>query len=153
MKRLRENHVAPLLAANEDLALSGEVSNEVINFLGQQISRIESLVLKNFPGEFLHQAIRTSSIASPVSFRTFETLFISSESAQLDFVGNATKIQPSWRAIILTDWKRTIRKTIVVFNHGDESTETGKRPERTREEIIICFRSTTPGTDQLRRAG
>ena len=46
MKRLRENHVAPLLAANEDLALSGEVSKEVIDFLGQQISRIESLVLK-----------------------------------------------------------------------------------------------------------
>ena len=46
IKRLRENHVAPLLFANEDLALSGEVSKDVIDFLGQQISRIESLVLK-----------------------------------------------------------------------------------------------------------
>lgn len=43
---MRENHVAPLLAANEDLAFSGEVSKEVIDFLGQQISRIESLVLE-----------------------------------------------------------------------------------------------------------
>ena len=46
IKRLRENHVAPLLAANEDLALSGEVSKEVIDFLGQQVSRIESMVLE-----------------------------------------------------------------------------------------------------------
>lgn len=46
IKRLRENHVAPLLAGQEDLALSGEVSKEVIDFLGHQIYRIESLVLK-----------------------------------------------------------------------------------------------------------
>ncbi|AGF78018.1 transposase [Desulfocapsa sulfexigens DSM 10523] len=46
MKRMRENHVAPLLTANEDLAFSGEVSREVIDFLGQQISRIEPLVLE-----------------------------------------------------------------------------------------------------------
>jgi transposase len=46
MKQLRENHVAPLLAGQEDLALSGEVSKETIDFLSGQISKIESLVLK-----------------------------------------------------------------------------------------------------------
>lgn len=46
MKQLRENHVAPLLAGQEYLALSGEVSKETIDFLSNQISRVESLVLK-----------------------------------------------------------------------------------------------------------
>lgn len=46
MKQLRENHVAPLLAGQEDLALSGEVSKETIDFLSGQISKVESLVLK-----------------------------------------------------------------------------------------------------------
>lgn len=46
IKQLREDHVAPLLGSQEDLMLSGEVSKEVIDFLGQQIHRIESLVLE-----------------------------------------------------------------------------------------------------------
>ncbi len=44
MKQLRENHVAPLLTGQEDLALSGEVSKEAIDFLSCQISRIELVV-------------------------------------------------------------------------------------------------------------
>ena len=46
MKQRRENHVAPLLHGQEDLALSGEVSKETIDFLSDQITRIESLVFK-----------------------------------------------------------------------------------------------------------
>ncbi len=46
IKLLREDHVAPLLGSQEDLLLCGEVSKEVIDFLGQQIRRIESLVLE-----------------------------------------------------------------------------------------------------------
>ncbi|MCP3888122.1 MAG: IS110 family transposase [Desulfobulbaceae bacterium] len=41
MKQIRKNHVAPLLADNNDLALSGEVSKQTIDFLGQQIIKIE----------------------------------------------------------------------------------------------------------------
>ncbi|MBU0946420.1 MAG: hypothetical protein KKE53_18490 [Proteobacteria bacterium] len=41
MKRLTENHVAPLLTSNEDLALSGEVSTQSIDYLSRQIIKID----------------------------------------------------------------------------------------------------------------
>ena len=43
IKQTTENHVAPLLADNEDLALSGEVSKQSIDFLSWQITRIEKI--------------------------------------------------------------------------------------------------------------
>lgn len=42
IKQLTENHVAPLLENHEDLALSGEVSKQSIDYLSYQISKIES---------------------------------------------------------------------------------------------------------------
>jgi transposase len=44
MKRLKTNHVAPLLEYNEDLALAGSVSKESIDFLTRRIKEIESAV-------------------------------------------------------------------------------------------------------------
>ena len=44
MKQLTEDHVAPLLAGQEDLELSGLVSKESIDYLSGQIKRIESAV-------------------------------------------------------------------------------------------------------------
>jgi len=46
IKQTIENHVAPLLADNEDLALSGEVSKQSIDYLRGQIARIERICLK-----------------------------------------------------------------------------------------------------------
>lgn len=46
MKQTTENHVAPLLVENEDLALSGEVSKQSIDFLTAQIIKIEKICLK-----------------------------------------------------------------------------------------------------------
>lgn len=43
MKQRTENHVTPLLAENEDLALSGEVSKQSIDFLSLQIIKIEKI--------------------------------------------------------------------------------------------------------------
>jgi transposase len=43
MKQTSENHVAPLLAGNEDLALSGEVSKQSIDDLSRQIVKIEKI--------------------------------------------------------------------------------------------------------------
>lgn len=43
MKQTSENHVGPLLADNEDLALSGEVSKQSIDALGLQIAKIEKI--------------------------------------------------------------------------------------------------------------
>jgi transposase len=45
IKALRENNVAPLLSGQEDLALSGAVSKEAIDYLGQQIRKVENIVL------------------------------------------------------------------------------------------------------------
>ena len=45
IKRFSENHVAPLLSGQEDLALSGEVSKETIDFLSRQILKIEKVIL------------------------------------------------------------------------------------------------------------
>jgi transposase len=45
IKALKENNVAPLLSGQEDLALSGMVSKETIDYLGQQIRKVENIVL------------------------------------------------------------------------------------------------------------
>ncbi len=45
IKRFKENHIAPLPADQEDLALSGEVSKNAIDFLSKQIAAIENVVL------------------------------------------------------------------------------------------------------------
>jgi len=44
MKRLKTNHVAPLLAGQEDLALTGKVSKDCIDFLTHQINQVEKVV-------------------------------------------------------------------------------------------------------------
>jgi len=45
IKALKENNVAPLLGDQEDLALSGMVSKEAIDYLGRQIRKVENVVL------------------------------------------------------------------------------------------------------------
>ncbi len=44
MKRLRKDEVSPILEGNEDLALSGRVSKETIDFLTRQIKQVEKFV-------------------------------------------------------------------------------------------------------------
>jgi transposase len=44
MKRLKTNPVAPLLAGQEDLALTGKVSKECIDYLTRQINQVEKVV-------------------------------------------------------------------------------------------------------------
>ena len=43
MKQTTNDHVTPLLSDNEDLALSGEVSKQSIDYLSQQIVKIEKI--------------------------------------------------------------------------------------------------------------
>lgn len=59
IKQKHENHVSPLLADQEDLALSGEVSKEVIDFLGLQIHRIESVALNHVKLRKSFQCLRS----------------------------------------------------------------------------------------------
>ena len=44
IKRLRENHVAPLLNGQKDLELSGSVSKDTIDFLTRKIKQIEKFI-------------------------------------------------------------------------------------------------------------
>lgn len=44
IKRVKENKVAPILEGQEDLALSGKVSKETIDFLTRQIKQVENVV-------------------------------------------------------------------------------------------------------------
>ncbi len=49
MKALRTDHVAPLLAGNDDLSLAGKVSKDAIDALSKQINAIEIAVEKKLP--------------------------------------------------------------------------------------------------------
>jgi len=44
IKQIREDHVSPLLAGREDLALSGAVSKDCIDYFGRKIREVESAV-------------------------------------------------------------------------------------------------------------
>jgi transposase len=46
IKQFKEDHIAPLLATNEDLQFCGEVSKETIDHLTRQIRKIEGIVLE-----------------------------------------------------------------------------------------------------------
>ncbi len=45
IKQVRKNHISPLLAGQEDLELSGEVSKDAIDHFSWQIRKIETVVL------------------------------------------------------------------------------------------------------------
>ena len=45
IKAIRKNNVAPFLEDNKDLALSGSISKETIDFIGCQIRKVEKVVL------------------------------------------------------------------------------------------------------------
>lgn len=45
IKQLKKNHIAPLLAGQENLELSGEVSKDATDFLSKQIVKIERTVV------------------------------------------------------------------------------------------------------------
>lgn len=59
IKALRENHVAPLLAGQEDLELSGAVSKECIDFLTGKIREIESAIKEKTKSNKSFTALQT----------------------------------------------------------------------------------------------
>jgi transposase len=59
IKRTKENHVAQLLAEQSDLALSGEVSKNAIDYLSKQIDKIEKVVLSRVKLRSQFQALQT----------------------------------------------------------------------------------------------
>lgn len=59
MKRLTCDHVSPLLAGDDDLALSGRVSKETIDYLTRQITTIEKAVETKLPFKQEYALLRT----------------------------------------------------------------------------------------------
>jgi transposase len=59
MKQLTCDHVSPLLAGDDDLALSGRVSKETIDFLTQQIATVEKAVEAKLPFKHEYTLLQT----------------------------------------------------------------------------------------------
>lgn len=59
IKALKVNHVEPMLYGQEDLALSGQVSKDTIDYLGQQVRNIENVVLKKIKLKKQYQYLLT----------------------------------------------------------------------------------------------
>ena len=59
IKRFKTNNVAPLLEGQEDLALSGQVSKETIDFLSRQITQVENFVQNKVQVKDQYQYLQT----------------------------------------------------------------------------------------------
>jgi transposase len=59
IKRFKTNNVAPLLEGQEDLALSGLVSKETIDFLSRQITQVENFVQNKVQVKEQYQYLQT----------------------------------------------------------------------------------------------
>jgi len=59
IKRFKTNNVAPLLEGQEDLALSGLVSKETIDFLSRQITQVENFVQNKVQVKDQYQYLQT----------------------------------------------------------------------------------------------
>ena len=59
IKQTKTDHVAPLLQGQKDLELSGTVSKQAIDYLGQQIITIEGFVLKSLKTHSSYEKLMT----------------------------------------------------------------------------------------------
>lgn len=59
IKQLTDDHVCPLLEGNDDLALSGRVSKETIDYLTRQINTVEKAVEKKVPLKHAYELLQT----------------------------------------------------------------------------------------------
>ena len=59
IKQLTCDHVAPLLAGDDDLALCGRVSKEAIDYLTRQIIKVEKVVEKKVPFSEEYELLKT----------------------------------------------------------------------------------------------
>jgi transposase len=98
IKQRSEDHVAPLLGSQEDLLLSGAVSKEVIDFLGQQIHRIETLILERVKLRKSFQCLQ--SIPGVGKILSLTIMLETGTITRFEKVGNFTsycrKVPTSW---------------------------------------------------------
>jgi len=100
IKRIRTDHVKPLLEGQEDLALSGKVSKQTIDYLSSQISNIESIVLaKAKQQQFYEKLLTIPGVGKILSLTiTFETGSISRFPKVGNYASYARKVPSNWKS-------------------------------------------------------
>lgn len=98
IKQIKENHITPLLASQEDLALSGTVSKECIDFLTRQIREVETAVKNKVK---LHKSFSNlQSIPGVGHIISLTIMLETGDIGRFDKVGNYSsycrKVPTSW---------------------------------------------------------
>lgn len=100
IKRIKEDHVSPLFEDHEDLALSGKVSKETIDYLGKQITSIESVVLSKVKLQKSYEKLLTMPGVGKILSMTImlETGTITRFEKVGDFTSYCRKVPSDWRS-------------------------------------------------------
>jgi transposase len=98
IKVFKENHVAPLLSDEDDLALSGEVSKDSIDYLTRQIRKVESIVQDKAKLEKSFMGLQTLPGVGKILSMTimFETGSIKRFPKVGNFTSYCRKVPTSW---------------------------------------------------------
>lgn len=98
IKQVKQNHIEPLLAANEDLAMSGMVSKECIDYLSKKIREIETSVEKRV--ELLAPFAGLQTIPGVGRILSLTIMLETGEIGRFDKVGNYSsycrKVPTTW---------------------------------------------------------
>lgn len=98
IKQFKEDHVRPLLAGQEDLQLSGEVSKETIDYLTRQIRKVEGVVRDKVKLRVAFQGLQTIPGIGRILGLTImlETGTIERFPAVGDFASYCRKVPTKW---------------------------------------------------------
>jgi len=98
IKQLTYDHVSPLLAGDDDLALSGRVSKETIDYLTRQITTIERVVEAKLPLKQEYALLQTMPGVGPILSLTItlETGVISRFPQVGNYASYCRKVPTRW---------------------------------------------------------
>jgi len=98
IKQLTCDHVSPLLAGDDDLALSGRVSKETIDYLTRQITTVERVVESKLPLKQEYALLQTISGVGPILSLTItlETGVISRFPQVGNYASYCRKVPTRW---------------------------------------------------------
>jgi len=98
VKRLKEDRVSPLLEGNEDLALAGKASKEIIDQLTRQIRKIETWILQRIELKECYRFLLTLPGVGKILALTImlETGPISRFAQVGDYVSYCRKVPSRW---------------------------------------------------------
>jgi transposase len=107
IKRFKTNNVAPLLEGQEDLALSGLVSKETIDFLSRQITQVENFVQNKVKVKDQYQYLQTIYGVGKILSLTImlETGSVERFTKVGNYVSYCRKVPSKWTSNDKTKWK------------------------------------------------